>query len=85
MKPSCRSIAEDGRNTHMMTVNAVLHLAILATSARVEPRQKGDGYYLIGSRLVFVLEAALVSFRTGSSQIMIVAEFVVVLALLDVV
>lgn len=69
--------------TYMMPIDTVLHFAFLTTSARIEPSEERDGYYLIGRRLVLVLEAALGSFRARSSQVMVIAEFVIVFPHLD--
>jgi hypothetical protein len=33
--------------TYMMAVDAVLHVAVLARGARVEPSEIGYGYYLL--------------------------------------
>lgn len=66
-----------------MTINAILHVAILAISAGVETCQKGNGIDLVFCRLVLMLKAATVSLRAGAAQIVIVAQFVTILALLD--
>jgi hypothetical protein len=61
----------------MMSVNAVFHLTVLAVGTRVEASQEGDRVEFVLCRLVLVLEAAGLSLGTWSSQVVVVAEFVV--------
>lgn len=67
----------------MVAVDAVLHLARLSVRAGVEARQQGDGRQLVLGRLVPVLKHAGRALAAGPAQVVVVAELVVVFALLD--
>jgi len=69
----------------MMAVNAILHVAVLAIGTRIQSSQKSDGIDLVLGRLVFVLKATTLSLGTRTPEVMIVAQFVAVLPLLDAV
>ena len=73
------------RNPYVMPINTILDIAILSIRAGVEASQKGNGDQLVLGRLVPVLKHAGVALAAGAAQIMVVAELVVVPALLDVV
>jgi len=69
--------------THMMTIDTILHFALLSAFAGIETRQEGYRIDLVLRRLVLVLEAARVTLGAGASQIVIVAQLVAVLSFLD--
>lgn len=71
--------------TYMMAVNAIFHVALLPVGAGIEARQKGDSNQLVLGRLVPMLKHAGGTLAAGTAQIMIIAEFVVVFAFLDIV
>lgn len=69
----------------MVSINTILDIAVLSIRAGVEASQKGNGDKLVRGRLVPVLKHAGVALAAGAAQVMVVAELVVVSALLDVV
>jgi hypothetical protein len=69
----------------MMPINTILHVTALAVRARVEARQEGNGDQLLLGGPVLVLKHAGGALGARPAQVVVVAEFVVVAALLDVV
>lgn len=61
----------------MVSVNTKLQLAVLAVETGVEAGEVRDGFQIFVRRFVLVLEAALVAFRAGTPQVVVVAELVV--------
>ena len=57
----------------MMSIDTKLQIAFLATGARVESGQKGDGFQIFFCGFILVLEAAVVAFGTRTPQIVVVA------------
>lgn len=67
----------------MVTVYAILDVAVLAIGAGVQAGEQGYGVDLVLGRGVFVLEAALVALGAGPAEEVVVAELVAVLTLLN--
>lgn len=67
----------------MVAVNAVLHLTILTVSARIQAGQMRDGFQLLPIGLVIVLKTTLVALSARPTEIVVVAQFVVVFSFLD--
>ena len=66
-----------------MSINTILHLTPLPIGARIEPRQKRNGNQLVLGGPVLVLESACGTLGAGPAQVVVVAQLVVVAALLD--
>lgn len=69
----------------MMTVNAIINITVLSIGTRIKSREKGNSSLFCFVRSVLVFEATRVPFGTWPSQIMVVAQFIVVFSFLDVV
>jgi hypothetical protein len=69
----------------MMPINTILHLTALPVRARIKARQEGNGHQLLLGGPVLVLKHAGGALGARPAQVVVVAEFVVVAALLDVV
>ncbi len=67
----------------MMSINTILNLTPLPIRARIEPRQERNGDQLVLGGPVLVLESACGTLGAGPAQVVVVAQLVVVAALLD--
>lgn len=63
----------------MMSVDAILSLAVLAQGARIQPGQKRNGVELVRRRLIIVHKRAAVALAARSSQEVVVADLVIIL------
>lgn len=75
-------IAPDGREIQpharaMVTVDAVLDIAVLAVHAGVQARQVRNSLQLLLGRLVLVLEDAFVALGARAAEVVVIAEFCV--------
>ena len=70
--------------THMMTVDAVLHITILTIRAWVQTRKEGDGVELILGRVVLVFEGTIATLGARTTEEVVVAKFVVIFSFFDV-
>jgi hypothetical protein len=73
------------RGTHVVAVYAIFYVTHLAVFTGIEACQKGDCVDLIFTWLVLVLEATRITLGTRAPQVMIMAELLAVLSLLDAV
>lgn len=71
--------------TYMMTIYAVLDVALLPLTTGVEARQKRNGNLLLLRWLVLVLKVTRIALGAWPTQVMVVAEFVVIFSLFDIV
>jgi hypothetical protein len=69
----------------MMSINTKLQLTVLPVQTRIQSGQISYRFQILFCGFILVLETALVTFGTGTAQIVIVAEFVVGGTALDLV
>jgi hypothetical protein len=61
----------------MMPINTKLQLAILPVQARIQSGQICYGFQILLGGFILVLEAAFIAFSARTAQIVVIAEFVV--------
>lgn len=71
--------------TYVMTVDAIVNITILSTCAGIQTCQKSNGSLFRFTWAVFVFKTACIALGTRTPKVMVVAEFVVVFSLLDIV
>ena len=73
--PNSREIQPHARA--MVSVDAVLNIAILSIQTRVQSRQVRNGLELLLSRLVLVLEGTFVGLGARAAEVVVIAELCV--------
>lgn len=68
-----------------MAIDTIFHIAVLTARTGIQSREKGNSCLLRLVWSIFVFKTARVALGTGPSQVMVVAQFVVVFSFLDVV
>ena len=68
----------------MVAVDAVLHVTVLAISARIQASEESDSIELVLVRVIFVLEGAVAALGAGTAEEVVVTEFVVIFSFFDV-
>ena len=68
----------------MVAVDAILHVTVLAVSARIQASEESDSIELVLVRVIFVLEGAVAALGAGTAEEVVVTEFVVIFSFFDV-
>lgn len=69
----------------MMSIDAIIHIAVLSVGAGIKASKEGDGVFFVFIWVVIVDKTALGTLGTRPTEEVVITQLVVILSFLDIV